>query len=262
MNSQSISTSQITLGNIVLLVVSIALVWMVLRYVARAFESITNARPRTGFLFRVVESTLRVLLWLGVLTFAMRLLAPSQNVLLIVIGAAAVAAGLGARDLVKNLIGGLVIMADRSYEVGDRVTMAGASGEIRRIGLGATKITTPNGALVTIPNSKLLDGIAQNDSAGTPECLAVTELFLPADADQDLALRIGREALITCPFLCLRRPVAIALSEGLSQSPYLSLKLKGYVYDHRFESEMQTDLVCRCKAEFRRLGIVCDQRAR
>jgi small-conductance mechanosensitive channel len=207
-------------------------------------------------LFRAIDSTLRVALWFGVLTFAMRWFAPDGNAQLVVIGSAVVAVGLGARDLVKNLIGGFVILVDRPYEVGDRVAMDGASGEIQRIGLHATRIVTQQGALATIPNSKLLDGIARNDNAGLPECVVETEVFLPAHADPDLALRVGREALITCPYLRLRRPTAITLGEGLSQRPYLSLRLKGYVYDHRFESQMRTDLLRRCKAEFRRLGMV------
>src|SRR5262249_47970869 len=158
------------------------------------------------------------------------------------------------RDLVRNLIGGFVILVDRPYEVGDRVAMDGASGEIQRIGLRATKIVTQHGGLATIPNSKLLDGIAHNENAGAPGWVVRKEFFLPADADPDLALRVGREALITCPYLCLRRPTAITLGEGLSQRPYLSLRLKGYIYNHRFESQMRTDLLRRCKAEFRRLG--------
>jgi len=194
-------------------------------------------------------------LWFGVLTFALRLLAPSQNALFVAIGSSAVAVGLGARDLVKNLIGGLVIIAERPYEVGDRVMMAGTSGRIEHIGLRATRITTPDGGLATIPNSKVLDGIAQRDSAGTPECVVVTEITLPELVDRELALRVGREVLITSPYLCLRRPTAITLAEGLSQAPYSILQLSGYVYDHRYESQMRSDLVCRCRAEFSRLGI-------
>jgi small-conductance mechanosensitive channel len=248
------------LFNIVWLIVSIAAVWTLLRYVGRSFESISDARPRTRFLLRAVQSTVRILLWFGVITLAMRLFAPSQNALLVMAASAAIAVGLGARDLIKNLVGGLVIIADRPYEVGDRVTIAEVSGEIQHIGLATTKIATRNGTLATIPNSKLLDAITRNANGGTQECLVATEVFLPADVDLDLALRVGREVLITCPYLRLRRPTAISIAEGLAQSPYLSLKLKGYVYDHRFESEMQTELVRRCKAEFRRLGIISDQR--
>jgi small-conductance mechanosensitive channel len=259
MNSSSLGTAQLTFGNIALIAGSIAAVWLSLWYIGRAFKSISDERPRTLFPLRVVESALRILLWFSVFMFAMRLVALGQNALYVSIGSAALAIGLGSRDLIKNLIGGLVIIAERPYELGDRVTMAGATGEIERIGLRATRITTPDGALVTVPNSKLLDGIARNDNPGTPECAVATEILVPAHADPELALRVGREVLITSPYLCLRRPTAITLVEGLSQVPYLVLRLNGYVYDHRFESQMRTDLVRRCRAEFGRLGALQDQ---
>ncbi len=258
MDCKSIAFSNFTFGNILLVTVAVAAVWILLRFVSRAFEAVAQARPRTRFLFRVAEVTLRILLWFGAFIFATRIFAPSQNALLVAFGAAAIAIGLGARDLIKDLIGGLVIIADRPYELGDRVEVAGTYGEIQHIGLRSTKIMTPNGRLVTVPNSKLLDGIAQNANAGVPECVVVADVFLPPGTDPDLALRVGREALMTCPYLCLRRRTAISLADGFSQRPYLSLKLEGYVYDHRFESQMKTDLVRRCKAEFRRLGVLQD----
>ncbi len=256
MNNQPVAFSSFTFGNLLLVATAVAAVWILLRYVSRGFETVAQARPRARFLFRVVEVSLRILLWFGTFIFATRLLAPSPNTFLFAAASAAIAIGLGARDLIRNLIGGLVIIADRPYELGDRVKLAGACGEIQHIGLRSTKIMTPDGTLVTVPNSELLDGIAQNANAGMPECMVVTEVLLPADADPDLALRVGREALMTCPYLCLRRRTAIALSDGFSQRPYLSLKLEGYVYDHRFEPQMRTDLVRRCKAEFRRLGVL------
>jgi small-conductance mechanosensitive channel len=261
MNGQPTTISVFTFGNLLLLVGSIAGISILLRCAGHAFESVSSARPRTRFLFRVAETTLKILLWCGAFSFAMRLFAPNQSALVVILGAAAVAVGFGARDLIKNLIGGLVIIVDRPYEIGDRVKIDDASGTIQRIGFRSTKMTTPDGALLTVPNSKLLDGIAQNDSAGTPECLVAAEVLLHADADPDLALRVGREALITCPYLSLRRPTEITLVDKLSQMPYMSLKLKAYVYDHRFESQMRTDLVRRCKAEFNRLGVVHDHPA-
>jgi small-conductance mechanosensitive channel len=256
MNIPPIATAQLTVANAVLLGGSIAIVWTLLRYVRRRLESISEARPRTRPVFRLIESVLRISLWFAVLAFAMRALALSENLLFVVAASAAVALGLGARDLVRSLIGGLVIIADPPYEVGDRVTIAGTSGEIKRIGLATTKIATGSGAVTAIPNSKLLDGAAQRDTAGTPDCLVTTEVFLPLDVDPDLVLRVAREVLITCPYLCLRRPTEIGLSEAVSRIPYLRLKLAGYVYDHRFESQMQTDLLRRCKAQFRGVGLV------
>jgi small-conductance mechanosensitive channel len=258
MTSQSIALTNFTVGNVLLVAAAVAVVWGVLHYASRRFEAVAQARPRTRFPFRVVETALRIVLWFAVCVFAARLFAPTQTVVLVVAVAAAIAIGLGTRDLIKDFIGGMTILVDRPYEVGDRVEVGGTYGEIRRIGLRCTKIMTPDDRLVTVPNSKLLDGTAQNANAGAPECVVAADVFLPPDTDPDLALRVGRECLMTSPYLCLRRRTAVALADGFSQMPYLSLKLEGYVYDHRFEQQMKTDLVRRCKAEFRRLGVLHD----
>lgn len=155
------------------------------------------------------------------------MIAPSGNAFVAAGGVAAIAIGLGARDLIENLIGGLVIIIDRPFESGDRVELAGACGEIRHIGLCNTKIVTPGDKLVTVPNSKVFDGSTRNLTGVRPECTVTTEVFLPPDADPDLAVRVGREALTTCRYLCLRRRTAISVADGFSQQPYLCLKLKG-----------------------------------
>ncbi len=93
---------------------------------------------------------------------------------------------------------------------------------------------TPDDTLVTIPNSKILDALSFNENAGVAECMVVMEVFLPADSDPDLVISIGREALLTCPYLRLDRRHAVSLRDGYSESPYLILRMKGYVYDHRY----------------------------
>jgi hypothetical protein len=55
-----------------------------------------------------------------------------------------IALGLGAQDLVRNVIGGIVVLADRPFQLGDRVRVGDAYGEIDHIGLRSTKLTTPD----------------------------------------------------------------------------------------------------------------------
>jgi small-conductance mechanosensitive channel len=182
------------------------------------------------------------------------MLAPSQDAFLAALGSAAIAIGLGAQDLIKNLIGGFVIVADRPYQLGERVELNGAYGEVRHIGLRSTKIMTPDDTLVTVPNSTILTDKAQNANAGVPQCLVVTELFLPTSVEPEMALKIGREALLTSPYTCLKQRMAVTLTDAYTESPYMILRAKGYVYDHRFEPAMKTDITQRCKSEFLRLG--------
>lgn len=248
--------SHLTATTLLTVLLVFAGVWLLLRYLQRLFESIAQARPRMRFLVRMVEPVLRILLWFGVFLFAAEMIAPSRDAFMAALGSAAIAIGLGAQDLIKNLIGGFVIVTDRPYQLGDRVELDGSYGEVRHIGLRSTKIMTPDDTLVTVPNSAILGGKAQNANAGVPECLVVTDLYLPTGTDPDLAIEVAREALLTSPYTCLRQRMTVSLSDAYTESPFLILRAKAYVYDHRYEPAMKTDITRRCKAEFARRGML------
>jgi small-conductance mechanosensitive channel len=203
-----------------------------------------------------IEPILRITLWFAAIFISFDLLAPSRETFLAAISSVAIAVGLGAQDLVKNLVGGLVILVDRPYQLGDRVKIGDAYGEIDHIGLRSTKLTTPDDTRVTIPNANLLNGMAFNANSGVPDCQVVTDLLLPPQTDPDEALRIGYEAAYTSPYAYLAKPVLVLVADEFQQRPYLRLRVKAYVYDHRFEPRMQSDITARAKAEFLRRGML------
>lgn len=181
---------------------------------------------------------------------------PSRDTLLAVLASVGIALGLGAQDLVKNIIGGLVILVDRPYQLGDRVKIGDAYGEIDHIGLRSTKLTTPDDTRVTIPNSDILSGMAWNANSGVPDCQVITDLFVPHDTDPTEALEIGYEAAFSSPYLLLAKPVVVLLQDHFQHAPYLVVRIKAYVYDHRFEPRLQSDITMRAKAELLRRGIL------
>jgi small-conductance mechanosensitive channel len=240
-------------------ILSVALVlfsaWLLIRYAARILDTIAVRGPRARFVVKWIEPILRITLWLTAVLLSFDLLAPSRETFLAAVGSVAIAVGLGAQDLVKNLVGGLVILVDRPYQLGDRVRIGDAYGEVDHIGLRSTKLTTPDDTRVTIPNANLLGGMAFNANSGVPDCQVVTDLFLPVAANPGEALRIGYEAACTSPYVHLKKPVVVLLGDEFQQRPYLRLRVKAYVYDHRFEPQMQSDITARAKAEFLRRGM-------
>jgi small-conductance mechanosensitive channel len=203
-----------------------------------------------------VEPAVRILLWFAALLFAVQIMAPSQDAFLAALGSAAIAVGFGAQDLIKNLIGGLVILVDRPYQLGDRVKIGEAYGEIDHIGLRSTKLTTFEDTRVTIPNSDILTCKPFNVNSGVPDCQVVTDLFLPPDTDPGIARDIGHQAAMTSPFTYLAKSINVLLIDSYTQSPFLTLRVKKNVYDHRYEILMQSDITRRCKSEFLRLGLL------
>jgi len=73
-------------------------------------------------------------------------------------GAAAllVGVGLGLQQTFNDFFSGLVLLFERSVEVGDVVDIGGLVGTVRRIGLRASHIQTRSNITVIVPNSKLV----------------------------------------------------------------------------------------------------------
>jgi len=246
----------LTSGRIFVAALLLAAAWLVIRWLARLLEFLSHQAPRGRFLIRWVEPIARLGIWFAAIFLSFNLLAPSRESFLAGIASLGIAFGLGAQDLVKSFIGGFVILADRPYQLGDRVRIGDAYGEIDYIGLRSTKLTTPDDTRVTIPNSEVLGSRIFNANSGVPDCQVVTDLFLPPDADPDEALRIGYETAYASPYLLASKPVVALMADGFDRRPYLRLRVKSYVYDHRFEPCMQSDITARAKAEFLRRGLL------
>lgn len=234
----------------------LAATYVLVRMSTAALYALSERAPRARFFFMMLAPILRFVLWLGSGFLVLAIFAPSRDTLFAVLASVGIALGLGAQDLVKNLIGGLVILVDRPYQVGDRVKIGEAYGEIDHIGLRSTKLTTPDDTRVTIPNSEILSGKAWNANSGVPTCQVVTDLYLPHDTDPSEALEIGYEAAYSSPYILLSKPVVVLLQDGFEYGPFLRLRVKAYVYDHRFESRFQSDITLRAKAEFLRRGLL------
>ncbi|MBN2319939.1 MAG: hypothetical protein JXR49_12710 [Acidobacteria bacterium] len=53
-----------------------------------------------------------------------------------------------------------------------------------------------------------------------------------------------------------KKKIVTLVSHGFDRNPYLRLRVKAYVYDHRYEPRMMSDITRRATKEFIRLGII------
>ncbi len=73
------------------------------------------------------------------------------------LGIAGIAIGFAAKDTLSNVVGGIFIFWDRPFYIGDLVEIEGEYGEVQNITLRTTRIVTPDGRLVSIPNQKIAE---------------------------------------------------------------------------------------------------------
>jgi small-conductance mechanosensitive channel len=244
----------LTAGNVVRIAILLLVVWLIIKGTERLLEFLSDRVNRARFFFKRLGPMVPIALRFAAIFITIEILAPTDDAFVAGIASVGIALGLGAQDLVKNVIGGLVVLMDRPYQLGDRVKMGDAYGEIDHIGLRSTKLTTPDDTRVTIPNADVMTSHIYNANSGVPDCQVVTDLFLPIGVDPDEAVRIGREVAFTSPFLLSKKPVVVHLGDQFDQQPYSRLRIKAYVYDHRFENAMASDLTIRAKREFRKRG--------
>jgi small-conductance mechanosensitive channel len=248
--------AQLSAVKIFFVVVLFVAAWVLLKWIRGFFDGLEKHNPRLRFLVRQVEAPLRIAIWFVVVLLSAEILAPSQSAFLAALGSAALAIGLGLQDLIKNLIGGLVVIVDRPFQTGDRVRFGDAYGEVKQIGLRSTKVLTDAGMLVTIPNADVLTKLIYNANVGVPECMVSADLALPPGADVDHALNLCREIAVCCPYTHLGRHVEVDLHEENKRSKIMLLVIQAYVYDHRFESAMKTEILRRVHREFLAHGIL------
>ena len=70
-----------------------------------------------------------------------------------VLGFGGVAAGFAFRDILGNLLCGLVLLASEPFRIGDRIEVKGYQGEVEDVQTRATTIRTRDGRRVVIPNT-------------------------------------------------------------------------------------------------------------
>src|SRR5271156_6895668 len=137
--SQSSVLAHLSPTKTLFVVILIGATLALLRWLRGLLNGLEKHNPRLRFLLRQIEPPMRIAIWFAALLISAEILAPSRDAFLATLGSAALAIGLGLQDLIKNLIGGMVVVVDRPFQTGDRIRIADALGEVRQIGLRSTK---------------------------------------------------------------------------------------------------------------------------
>lgn len=111
---------------------------------------------RLATVVKLVDTTLRVLLFGAALMMILREFGLDIRPLLTGAGIAGVAVGFGAQSLVKDVIAGFFLLIEDQIRVGDVIKVnSGLSGSVERMELRVTAIRDGDGTLHIIPNGEI-----------------------------------------------------------------------------------------------------------
>ena len=244
-------------GTLLLLLLGFALMWAVNWFVRQSCDSLMRQFPAKRFLILQLATLISFTLYIGgTVVLIVGVLEPPKELLIAFAGSAAVALGFALKDVAASLVSGVLLLFDRPFQVGDRVTFGDIYGEIVAITLRSVRLQTLDDNTVTIPNLRFITEAVASGNMGAMDMMVVTDFHLALDADIEQAKKILREVIVTSRFVYLKKPVNFALMEAcLAEQIVLRLRSTAYVLDVRYEKALQSDVTQRAATLFTEAGI-------
>jgi small conductance mechanosensitive channel len=137
--------------------------WIV-KFVAAAFGRMLVARKVDPTLGRYLEASAVVLMKILVLIAVFGVLGIETTSFAALIAAVGIAIGAAWAGLLSNFAAGIFLMTLRPFKVGDVITVAGVTGDVREIGLFVTALDTADNVRIYVGNAKIFADTIHNYS--------------------------------------------------------------------------------------------------
>lgn len=231
----------------------ILVAWGLIQFLKRTVASLGETFTTRRLLFQRVAAFVQLAVH-GATIAAVVLLSfkIDDRMLAIIGGSLAVAVGFAMKDLVASIVGGILILFDRPFQVGDRVRIGAFYGDVTTIGLRSVKMQTLDDNTVTVPNNKFLTDVASCGNYGELDMMVAVTFYIGLDQDVKRATELVEEATVTSRFIHLPRPIVVLVEQVIVET-YIALKLtmKAYVLDTQYEKAFASDITLRVMEAFR-----------
>jgi len=154
----------ISLATIMEFIVVVAVVVLLSRLVRRLLRTRVLARTKldVGQQYAISRIVGYIVLVLGLL-IGVETMGVNLSSLAVIAGALGVGIGFGLQNIVSNFVSGLIILAERPIQIGDRVDLGNNTvGKVERIGARATHVLTNDNIMIIVPNSEFVSSRVTN----------------------------------------------------------------------------------------------------
>lgn len=190
------------------------------------------------------QPLLRLVIWAAGMSIAVTVLFTSSiEVFVILTLPFGIGLGLASRDVIRNLIAGVIVGVDRDFEIGDVIRLGDVEGEVISIGLRALSVRQHDGHVVEIPNSALLTQPVSNVTPDTSDAQTRIEITLPGDTEVALARRIAYLAAAVSRYASPRRAPEVFVDTPFDRVFLVRLTVVGFVFDPAYEDHYRSDVI-------------------
>ncbi|HNZ54425.1 MAG TPA: mechanosensitive ion channel [bacterium] len=252
---------KVSFGKVFWMIIIFLFAYMLIKYFTKALEAIAEKWAASRLFIKRVIPVFRLSGWIATIyLMIVGVLAPPIETILAVTASFGIAMGFASQDILKNIFGGIMILFDNPFQVGDKIQVGEHYGEVIHIGLRSVRIVTPDDSTVSIPNSDIVSRSVSNSNTGEFNCQVVAEFYFPIDVDLEKLRKLATRAAIVSKYVYLRKPVAVRFKNEIHEGrSMVKMRLKAYVLDLRYEFAFSTEMSEIVISEVLKQGLVTPQ---
>ncbi len=206
----------ISLGKLLDAVLCLVLCLIAMRVVTVLLRRLLKRVKWEQRLQKYLLTGVRSVLWLITVLMVIDALGVPMTSLVALLSVFTLTISLAVQTLLSNVAGGLILLSNKPFRIGDYVQTAGGSGYVRDQRLTVTVLETRDGCRITIPNSVVSAGTVTNyDTVGRRR--VTTTVTASYDAPVDTVKLALAEAAARVPKL-LRDPAPAAIVSSYGES--------------------------------------------
>ncbi|MBC8163487.1 MAG: mechanosensitive ion channel family protein [Roseiflexaceae bacterium] len=160
-------------------------------HIRQTYADDEDRSARLGTLLRTGSYTAKAALVSSTVLVGLSTVGIPIGPMLTAAGILGLAVSLGAQTLIKDVLGGMIILLEDQYRVGDNITVNGVNGDVEKITLRRTNLREENGDLHIVSNGDVR-AVANKTRDWSR---ALVEINLAFDADVDKAVAALADAM-------------------------------------------------------------------
>ncbi len=226
---------QMIIGFLPKLLCAFLILWVgfkLIRIVKRSLNRVLERRNAESTIKSFLASLLDVMLKILFIIMAMDVIGIKATSFIAVLGAIGLAIGMALQGTLQNFAGGVMILMQHNFKVGDYIEAGSYKGYVREIRIFNTTIQPFNGRSIIIPNSELSNkSIINHTKEPVIRLDAVASVAYGTDLDK--AKAVLKDVVDNDPLILQQpKPPTIAVKELSSSSVDIALWLWVTVEDY------------------------------
>jgi small-conductance mechanosensitive channel len=211
----------------------------------RAIRGGTDDAGNPSPALAALRGALRLGVWVAALALILSVLGYDVTALVVALAIGALAVALAARPMIADVLGSLVIFAERRFKVGDVVRLAGGEpARVTEITWRSTTLKNASGLVLSVPNRTVTEAAVENQSRGgeTYDALSVT---INTDKDAARVIHVIRSAMAQCKNLSADQGVAVVSYTQRGAVKVVQYRFWWFLKDYETRNKTRDEVIAR-----------------